>query len=91
MNTLISRRDFGARMVVLGAGGVVFTATPFGSTAALAKVTQKWGQVPPIDTGFDGALENQPGYSAVIPVSQVYRSVDTAFAAGYVLNDPQLC
>ena len=91
MSGLMTRRDFAGRMVLLGAGSVLFTAAPLYSSSALGEITLKWGQVPPIDTGFDEALENYPGYSAVIPVSQTYRCVDTASAPHYVLNDPQLC
>lgn len=87
MNAPMTRRDFGARMVVLGAGSVLFAAAPFYSGSPLAEVALKWGRVPPIDMGFDGALENQPGYAAVIPVSQAYCLVDSTSA----LNDAQLC
>ena len=84
---VMNRRDFGVRMVALGAGSVLFAAAPLYSSSALAEVLQKWGRIPPIDMGFDGALENQPGYSAVIPVNPAYCLVDTAST----LHDAQLC
>jgi hypothetical protein len=64
--TSFTRREFAARMTVLGGSAVLFAAVPF-SSSALADGVRKWGVVPQLDMGRDEALENYPGYAANIP------------------------